>query len=57
MATPEQKAAIDAAWARYRAETMAFPRNIEWSDYVARDARAFGAYLSTERAILAERKP
>ena len=49
----EKKAAIDAAWARYRAATQAIP-NLPWRDYLGRDDALFQMYLTTERGILRE---
>lgn len=62
----EKKAAIDYAWARYRAASRAIPRNLPYAGhkhngvfregFLEKDDALFRAYLATERAILSERE-
>ena len=47
----EKRSLIDSAWSEYRAASTNLPRAIGWSDYLDADARLWGRYLSTERAI------
>lgn len=57
MSRQQKKAAIDLAWADYRATAQAIPRTTAWDQYLAADEKAWRQYLATEREILAAPEP
>jgi hypothetical protein len=50
----EKRAAIDAAWSRYKHERDAIP-NLPWDHFVREDSAAWERYKSAERSIIASK--
>ncbi len=67
MTKTQKKAAIDLAWATYRAASMGLPRTLPFSGYkragvrhegfIERDETLWRQYVATEKAILAVPEP
>lgn len=57
MSRQQKKAAIDLAWADYRAAAQQIDRSTPWDQYLAADEKAWRRYLATEREILAAPEP
>lgn len=57
MTREQKRAAVDLAWANYRATSQRIDRNTPWDVYLATDERLWRTYLAAERDILATPEP
>ncbi len=67
MTKQQKKAAVDLAWANYRAESQAIPRNLPYAGFkrggtyydgfLETDERLWRKYVRAEQSILAEPEP
>jgi methionyl-tRNA synthetase len=57
MTKAQKKAAVDMAWASYRAASQRIDRNAPWDVFLDADERHWRRYVEAERAILAAPEP
>jgi hypothetical protein len=57
MTKEQKKAAVDLAWATYRAESQGIDRNSPWDAFLDADEWLWKRYVASERAILATPEP
>lgn len=57
MTRDQKRAAVNLAWADYRAASQRINRNMPWDEYLAEDDRIWRRYLAAERDILATPEP